>query len=293
MATPQRPPQQALRGRLGLVVSAPMTRFAPMLAASVDGAGPLRFPLLASPKLDGMRVSITERGPVTRGGLLLPNERLRAYLDRDELRGLDGELTFGDPVAPDVVQRSIGAGMSRKGPPPERGLSFWVFDSFAEPKAPFTERYRAAARAVKRAKLSHVHLVPQTLVRGQARLRALEAQFLELGFEGVMLRRPDAPYTFGRVKAQSQALLKMKQRQFATGEIIGVARKDSGGHALIVTHPDYTEPFEIPVYGRNAQALATADGRELIGRRVRFTRLRGSWKRAPRAPLFVGIDATR
>lgn len=78
------------------------------------GARHLRFPLLASPKLDGMRVSITERGPVTRGLRSLPNERLREYLSRPALVGLDGELVFGDPVAPDVVQRSIAAGMARR-----------------------------------------------------------------------------------------------------------------------------------------------------------------------------------
>lgn len=51
----------------------------------------LRFPLIASPKLDGMRLSITDQGPVTRGGSLLPNERIREYLNRDALR-LDADL---------------------------------------------------------------------------------------------------------------------------------------------------------------------------------------------------------
>jgi hypothetical protein len=66
-------------------------------------------------------------------------------------------------------------------------------------------------------------------------------------------------------------------------------RKSAGGIALRVTHPEYSAPFEIPVYGPDARALANADGTELIGQRARFTRLRGSWKRAPRSPLFVGI----
>lgn len=261
-----------------------------MLAVAVEAAGPLRFPMLASAKLDGMRVSITERGPVTRGGALLPNERFRAYLDRDELRGLDGELTFGDPVAADVVQRSIGAGMSRKGPAPERGLSFWAFDSFANPERPFTERYREATRAVKRAGLPLVHMVPQTRVRSADEMNEIETRFLGLGFEGAVLRRPDARYYFGRIKPHTQALLKVKRREVMTGEIVGIARKDAGGLALLVHHPDYAEPFDIPIYGKDARALADAGGEMLIGRRVRFTRLRGSWKRAPRSPLLIGVE---
>jgi len=40
------------------------------------------------------------------------------------------------------------------------------------------------------------------------------------------------------------------------------------------------------------QLFAEAGGETLIGRRARFTRLRGSWKRAPRAPLLVGVERT-
>lgn len=85
---------------------------------------------------------------------VLPNQRFRAFLALDELRGLDGELASGDPLAADVMQRSIGAGMSRGGPAPERGLSFWVFDSFSHPELPFRQRHRPAARAVRRAGLA-------------------------------------------------------------------------------------------------------------------------------------------
>lgn len=267
-----------------------MPRFSPMLAVSLADSGRLRFPMLASPKIDGIRVSIIERGPVTRGGALLPNERFRAYLDRDELRGLDGELTFGDPVAPDVVQRSIGAGMSRKGPAPERGLTFWVFDSFAHPEEPFTDRYSEASRAVKRVGLPLVHMVPQTRVRAAGELSEIETRFLGLGFEGAVLRRPDARYYFGRIKPHTQALLKVKRRELMTGVIVGITRKESGGLALLVRHPDYAEAFDVPTYGMAARALAEAGGETLIGRRIRFTRLRGSWKRAPRSPLLLGIE---
>jgi DNA ligase 1 len=263
-----------------------------MLAASVADAGRLRFPLLASPKIDGMRVSITERGPVTRSGALLPNERFRAYLDREELRSLDGELTFGNPVASDVVQRSIGAGMSRKGPAPERGLSFWVFDSFAHPERPFTERYREVTRAVKRAAQPLVQIVPQTRVRTPDELNEIETRFLGLGFEGAVIRRPDARYYFGRIQPRTQALLKVKRRELMTGHIVGISRKETGGLALLVRHPDYAEPFDVPVYGKDARALAQAGGETLIGQSARFTRLRGSWKRAPRSPLLVGIRSS-
>lgn len=163
-----------------------------MLAAHASDAGRLRFPLLASPKIDGIRVSITERGPLTRGGGLLPNEHFREYLKA--FIGIDGELTFGDPVAPDVVQRSIAAGMSRKGPRPEAGLIFWAFDHFLYPEQPYAARYRLAELLVKNANFPHVEIVPQHEVSSQEELDKIETLYVHMGFEGVMLRKPEGRY---------------------------------------------------------------------------------------------------
>lgn len=73
------------------------------------------------------------------------------------------------------------------------------------------------------------------------------------------------------------------------GEVVGIARKDGGGLALLVRHPEYADPFDVPVYGREAQALAQFPSEAIQGRQARFTRLRSSWKRAPRSPLFIGL----
>lgn len=265
-----------------------MADFRPMLAAPAGDLARLRYPLLASPKLDGMRVCITERGPVTRSVRRLPNTKVATYLSHPKLLHLDGELIWGDPVADGVVHRSIAAGMAPNGPAPEQGLSFFVFDHFGEPRAPFTKRWAAAERAVKAAKLVRVHVVPQFEVRDAEALANAEATILEQGFEGVVLRRPDGPYRFGRVDAASQIMLKLKRRSLQVGTILQPIVKRGALSALLVQHADYADPFEVPLHG-HAAALEEQQER-LAGRRVRFSRHPGVWKGQPRSPLFEGLE---
>lgn len=125
---------------------------------------------------------------------------------------MDGKLIFEDPLGPDVVQRSIGAGMSRNGPAPANGLSFWVFDSFANPRAPFFERYAEAEAAVVACGLKHVLMTPQFTLVNAADLADVEREINVMSFEGVMLRDPAAAYVFGRLDAKTQWLMKLKRR---------------------------------------------------------------------------------
>jgi ATP-dependent DNA ligase len=62
--------------------------------------------------------------------------------------------------------------------------------------------------------------VAQFEVRDAEALANAEAAILEQGFEGVVLRRPDGPYVFGRVDAASQIMLKLKRRSVQIGTIL-------------------------------------------------------------------------
>jgi hypothetical protein len=62
-----------------------------MLVPVVLGERRLRFRLIASPSLTVLASPSIDQGPVTRGGSLLPNERISEDLHRDDLR-LDADL---------------------------------------------------------------------------------------------------------------------------------------------------------------------------------------------------------
>ena len=97
-----------------------MTTFRPMLAATVDpnDLDALRFPLLASPKLDGVRALVSDDGQlVSRNLKPIPNANVQKAFGRPEFAGLDGELVCGDPTAPDAFRKTTSAAMSRDGAP--------------------------------------------------------------------------------------------------------------------------------------------------------------------------------
>lgn len=195
--------------------------FKPMLADPPDhDKHPLRFPFLASPKLDGIRCIITPDGARTRSLKPLPNKALGALLS--ELpAGLDGELVAGDAKSSGAMQATSSAVMGR-----ERGLgglTFYVFDMldcFSNPAAPYRLRMLEARRTVERAKFGSVRFLEHTSIESFAELVDFEAHCIAAGYEGAMIRDPRAPYKFGRSTAKEQGLLKLKRFEDAEGEIV-------------------------------------------------------------------------
>ena len=66
----------------------------PLLAYTVSDLAAVRFPVLASPKLDGVRCVIRDGVAMTRTLKPIPNRHVRAMLAH--LPDLDGELIAGD-----------------------------------------------------------------------------------------------------------------------------------------------------------------------------------------------------
>src|SRR5512139_310093 len=79
----------------------------PMLAAAAptELAG-LPYPLLASPKLDGVRATVQGGVVLSRSLKPLPNRFVQARYGRPEFEGLDGELSCGRQP----VSRSMSVG---------------------------------------------------------------------------------------------------------------------------------------------------------------------------------------
>lgn len=198
--------------------------FKPMLAEAPDPKWPLRFPFLASPKLDGIRCFIGGQGPVTRKLKALPNRRLREALSNPHLRGLDGELIAGDPTHPNAMQATTSAVMSHHGDWSQ--VTFFVFDWLQPGLAGigFSERQQpleAWLEQCQKATPVPVVLLPQSFIGHQLALEQYTEAALAKGYEGVILRDPAGRYKFGRSTAREQLMLKIKPWEDAEGFIIG------------------------------------------------------------------------
>ena len=93
-------------------------RLRPMLACKTPAdLSVLHFPLLASPKLDGIRCLITEQGPMSRSMKPIRNRYVQEVLSHPHLLGADGELIVGNATDPDVYRTSNSGVMSENGEP--------------------------------------------------------------------------------------------------------------------------------------------------------------------------------
>ncbi len=174
----------------------------------------LRFPLLVSPKLDGFRALVLEDGKIYSKNLkLIRNEFIQnwfsAVLPPELLQGLDGELIVGPPTGGSVINRTSSGVTARAGEP---DFTYWVFDNWMAEDDTFVNRLRfAGAQAKSPAAARRVKQVPHRWVKTMEELLAAEQEFLDAGYEGIMLRDPDGRYKHGRSTEREGLLWKFKR----------------------------------------------------------------------------------
>lgn len=188
-----------------------MKPFKPMLASPFDEAL-LKFPVLASPKLDGVRAIVRDGVVLSRALKPIPNKWVQQRFSH--LEHFDGELIVGASNHPDVLRTTTSGVMRVEGEP---DVSFHVFDHVENHARPYTVRYDLLEEDTE----INVFVVPQHGLMYTFELNAFEHEVLAEGYEGVMLRHPDAPYKFGRSTAREGYLLKVKRFHDDEFEIVG------------------------------------------------------------------------
>jgi DNA ligase-1 len=288
--------------------------FKAMLAGKLDAPFVVargRFPVLASPKLDGIRATIQGGVVMSRSLKPIANLHVQALLSRPELEGLDGELIVGDPTAADCFRVSSSAVMSVDGKP---NFAFHVFDKFMS--GPFAIRLAEATKVVETVSLPYVQMVPHNLVEDQDTLIKLETLAVDLGYEGLMIRSPKGPYKQGRSTSNEGFLMKMKRFVDGEGEVLdlieqeannNVAFTDELGHtkrsshaagkalkgtlgAYLVKNLETGIVHKVSPTGTLAERQAIwNDGGNYIGKIVKFKFFASGGKDKPRFPQFVGF----
>lgn len=183
--------------------------FKPMLAGKAPAdLTQLRYPVLASPKLDGIRCTILNGVATARSLKPIPNNYVRAMLEGIP-DGVDGEL---------MVEGGFNACQSLFMSHDKVEPNFWFFafdwstigNDFGDP-AGFQERLYALTKWSEEYGHNNLHVVEHALIANAEDLAAYEAKCLEEGFEGVMVRDPQGPYKYGRSTTREGFLLKIKQ----------------------------------------------------------------------------------
>lgn len=189
-----------------------------MLASAIEDTKALRYPVLVSPKYDGIRATMQNGRLLSRTLKPIPNALIQE-LYKDLPEGIDGELIVGNPTSKTVFQDTTSVVMSHN-KPIEPFVNFYVFDRFS-PHYPFNSRIQIAVNELNSSGATGWWVVAQSLVRNESELFYYEQKVLDQGYEGVMIRDPEGPYKQGRSSVKQGWLLKLKRFVDAEAEIIG------------------------------------------------------------------------
>ena len=207
--------------------------FRPMLGVAVEDVTQLQYPLMASPKLDGVRALWIDGNLHSRTMKLIPNMRLRqAIRDLNPPPGLDGELIFGSPTARDVYRQTVSAVMTEAAS--AEGIHWYVFDLCLEPQA-FLQRQAWLPSMGLIEKLSHA------IVSSPEELLELELATLDAGYEGLILRAMHGKYKQGRSTLREQGMLKLKRFQDAEAQVIGFEELQHNANVATLDERGYTK----------------------------------------------------
>lgn len=195
-----------------------MNNFKPMLASPAD-LDAIRYPVLASYKLDGIRAIVQGGRVMSRKLIEIPNKRVQEVFGRHQLEGLDGEFIFGEPTAPDVYRKTNSLVMSHdKTDIP----TLYVFDHVSMPALAWINRAAIAMQLIEKHRYEQIKWLQHNMLHNREELDAFEAKAVGLGYEGVMLRDPEACYKYGRSTAKEGILLKVKRFEDSEAEVIGI-----------------------------------------------------------------------
>ena len=196
--------------------------FKPLLAGTIEDTSTIKYPVLASPKLDGIRCLIIDGKAVSRNLKPIPNHHIRTLLEK-HLAGLslDGELISGP-----TFQSSTSAVMGRDGAP---DFTYNVFD-IAGSESPFNNRLRRLGQIVNQLDLPWLKIVSHEYRTQESELLTYETTCLAQGYEGVMVRSLDGRYKQGRSTLKEGILLKLKRFTDAEAEVIGFEEQMHNGN---------------------------------------------------------------
>ena len=192
-----------------------------MLAEHADPEK-IKFPMFASPKLDGIRAVVLNGKLLSRSLKPIPNNFTRAIFESsDWYEGLDGELIVGSPTDPKCFNKTTSGVMSEEGEP---DVHYYVFDQIPEYSGldgdtTFKNRYRDLQNCMP---LKRVILVPQKIIWSLPELEEFEQECLSQGYEGVIIKDLNSPYKYGRSTLREGYMLKIKRYQDAEAKIISV-----------------------------------------------------------------------
>jgi len=293
----------------------------PMLAATQkpDKLAGIKYPVLATYKLDGIRSLFLDKEVKSRKLKKIPNLYIRNELNKVLGNCLKNSEIFSGEFDGEIVastsmnfQETTHNVMSFEGTP---DFIYFVFDVVENDLKMSYENRIELLKSIEFNDARIVKLLP-TKINNEQELLAFEEKALSKGFEGVILRSCSGPYKCGRATLKEGYLSKMKR--FSDSEAIildfeeleqnnNIATKDALGHSERSSHKanmvgkntlgtlvvkDIYSDLELRIgsgLDDTTRAAIWADKEKYRGMVVKYKYFAVGVKDKPRHPVFLGF----
>lgn len=208
----------------------------PMLACDYDPSK-LRFPVIAMPKIDGVRALHLAGGLTGRSLKLHGNRYVTGMFDSFEFSGLDGEMCAQAETHPDLCRITSSALATREGEP---FVLWWLFDYITPVTMdmPYGQRLEHLASYVDALQrdtgpdhpAGHLRLVPWKLCYNIDELEDYDEANLDAGYEGTIIRDPRGKYKEGRSTAREGGYLRIKRFVEADATVVSITEGQQNGN---------------------------------------------------------------
>jgi len=184
-----------------------------MLSATLLDPEKLTYPVLVSPKLDGIRCLMYEGKAVSRNLKPIRNEYVQQMLVGLP-NGLDGELIVGSATDGHVLNRTQSGVMSGDGQP---SFKYHLFDNYS-----MKQGFEYRLTSLEDIRHGFIELVPHYTVSNSRSFLSFEQSFLNDGYEGLMVRSISGAYKHGRSTSNEGLLFKFKRFRDGEATVFGL-----------------------------------------------------------------------
>lgn len=290
----------------------------PMLASKLEDLTLIKYPVLCTPKLDGIRCLKIDGKAVSRTFKPIANHYCRQMVEKYFPDGVDGEL-----MVEGNFQAVSSAVMTEDGEP---NITYYIFDyvttSLNEPYKDRVQKLNLllAQLLCKEVPKKLFYMVLPITIKNEKELLEFEKDCLEKGFEGVILRDPNGSYKCGRSTPKEGYLLKLKRFEDVEAVIIDTeerfhnaneAEKDAFGKtkrsthqanqiptdslgALVVKSKEFKSQYKVGSgFTEEQRKYFWLRRREMVGKIIKVKYQPVGVMDVPRFPTFIGFRDKR
>lgn len=201
----------------------------PMLAKNTTPET-CHLPAMASPKLEGVRLIVTPDGLFTRSMKPIPNRIMKEKWEPLRAFCADWKICVEGETYVHGWDFNKISGAYRRGNSIDGGrLELYLFDLYDLNNPDVHFDLRAAMLYMyyheRGMEMKDLYIIPQELVRTQEEVQLKYGQYLEQGLEGLVLKRPDAPYKQGRSTPRDGLFHRIKPELDFDGKVVGFEQR--------------------------------------------------------------------